>query len=226
MAPIDTWIAKQHARAKAAPAYTPLSIYGGGKEVAVTLGPDSLIPRRNDAKANLPSGIKAARAKYDPPGRKTAHFKAGHLLNCDLGGNGQSYENMTILTGSANTKMTRLDNALKRATEKLRKAYEVIYQINSRLEPDFGIDVVISVSSAKWGTLSPDKYIAKAVTIEAELVGTLGVKPVPKAISDALLQVNLQLKGANGRIINAKVRPPPPDKVPKPKLKALKAKKK
>jgi hypothetical protein len=136
---------------------------GGGRNLIVVLGPNAYEQRANDANANRPAAMKRARKQYPE-----ARFKAGHILNCDLGGIGTVDHNLTILTASANTAMTKYDNALKRAAQILKKVYEEIYKqypdANEALLQSikYGIKLNIVISQP-WGSSLPDNCIFKKI---------------------------------------------------------------
>jgi hypothetical protein len=136
---------------------------GSAKAVAL-LGPLSLQSVNSDANASLPSGIIAARTAYPH-----AYFKAGHMINACFGGNGNKSNNLTILTGSANTAMTAYDNRVKDAVEALYNLYAAFHKAKINVF-DIGtcrIKLKVEVSDDKWGDNPPESYIADEVTITA-----------------------------------------------------------
>lgn len=194
------------------------SIAAGSDHVTMTLGPTSLNYRRNDANPNLPIGIKKARQTYPDCG-----FKAGHMLNCDLGGNGENSKNLTILTKNANTAMTKYDNALKNAVSFLKNLYEALHQAatdETMLEKwaasGCGIKVTITAVGA-WGIASPDCNIANKITINAAMVkkdklttvAGYGILPAPvrTTIAAKLKTVEDEITKANGEVPNTKPAP-------------------
>lgn len=136
----------------------------GGKMVEAFLGPKSLNEMGTDANSHLPRAINKAREKYPK-----CHFKSGHILNADFGGDGNDYANMTILTASANSSMQGFDNHVRNALRLLKdfhKSYQMV-DINKYMTR---IKLVIKVSSAKWSTdVYPDNCIAKYVRCRAKL---------------------------------------------------------
>ena len=143
----------------------------GSRRVSATFGPLSWTQRANDADPSLPRGIKLAREHYPACG-----FKAGHMLNCELGGNGRRAENLTILTASANTAMTRYDNNLKRAVHYLGNLYRLLYDAGVQGMPTYCVTATIAVGE-RWGAAAPDKHITRALTIEADHEGDFQLGP-------------------------------------------------
>lgn len=203
--PLAEWLKKAEKKTNPGPTYTANKVVAAGSEmVKVTLGPLSLVQGGNDAKSTLPSGIKLARQIYPE-----CSFKAGHMLNSDLGGYGHNYKNMTILTSSANTSMTKYDNRLKDAVAYLKKLYEIYHQ--SRLDAEkLGdcIEVTISVDKKKWGTHPPDSYIAQNITLACSFVRKVDLERVEESLRNkvtaAILQIEGFIKKANGTIPNIK----------------------
>lgn len=166
---LGTWMAAVERRLYGA-IYEPRNpAKAGGKCVTASLGPKSNIPRRNDAKASLPKAITAARRKYPK-----CVFKAGHLLNCHPGGNGKDWRNMTILTSSANTKMTKLDNAVMRGVYYLEKIYEQFHAMGiPAATPTLRIWLQVRISRGMWSREEePDLYIARQVSVQARRRGS------------------------------------------------------
>ena len=178
----------------------------GGKFMQAHLGPDSFEPRRNDFKANLPAGIKAAREKYPKCG-----FRAGHLLNRNLGGNGKNPRNFTILRASAYVALLKRENAIARACRHLREMYEVL-ALKGPLVSDVSccIAVRVTVGRAKWGDEAPDSLIAQRVTIVASVLREPELAKLihdPKRLADAtgaLRRVKTEVGKANGVVVNKK----------------------
>jgi hypothetical protein len=214
----ESWIATVTA-GKTGPDYVgKTSTAAGSDHVTMTLGPTSLNYRSNDANPNLPTGIKKARETYPDCG-----FKAGHMLNCDLGGNGENSKNLTILTKNANTAMTKYDNALKNAVGFLKKLYETLHQaatdqtmLDEWAASGCGIKVTITAVGA-WGVASPDCNIANKITIDAAVIkkdkvtavtgyGTLPAQ-ARTAIAAKLKTVEDEVGKANGEVPNAKPAP-------------------
>jgi hypothetical protein len=184
--------------------YTSELRYAGSKEVRATIGPYVWVSNSGStAKSTLPPGIKGARAKY--PG---AFFKAGHMLNNNLGGNGKISSNLTILTAKANTSMTRLDNRLKDASMHLYRLYEELHRADVNNKPAVAISVKVTVSKAKWGAMPPDCYISKLIKIAANVVGrgTIDIKDAArqKAVDTALGALESAVTRANGKVFNLK----------------------
>jgi hypothetical protein len=142
-----------------------VSQQAGSSEAEAYLGPLSYTARNSDANASKPPGIIPARRSYP-----AAHFKAGHMINACFGGNGDKSNNLTILTGSANTSMTIFDNRVKDAVEALRKLYERFHlaKIEVNKIGVCRIRLRVSVSGNKWGDDPPESYIADDVTVFAE----------------------------------------------------------
>ncbi len=169
--PLEIWLRQIEANLRRVKYMLDADSEAGSKSVSVTLGPGSYMPQANDANPDLPSGIALARETYP-----ACNFKAGHMLNCDLGGNGKLAGNMTILTASANTSMTSFDNNLKYAAQYLRNLYTLLYDAGEHGNPDYCVKAVISVGE-RWGTTAPDKHIARAVTVAAKVEGGFQLDP-------------------------------------------------
>lgn len=201
----DSWIGKIEQRVRKV-TYTGISAWAGSAKVAAVLGPDSYNPRSNDADSDKPLGSKPAREKY-----RKAGFKAGHMLNCEFGGDGSSWKNLTILSARANTAMTKHDNALKRACAELKKFYEVLHKAGvDGSQLNCGIEVTIQVSSSKWGDDSPDCYIAKTITMSARITNTPNLNTLVQAVGalrearSVLQRVSGQVAQVKGTIVNPK----------------------
>ena len=206
IAPFDAWVAGIERRVRHVTCQGGAPRAAGSKLVTAHLGPDSFSPRANDANARLPPGIRAARAKYPK-----CSFKAGHMLNCNLGGNGKDSRNLTILRASANTAMTKRDNALARACQHLRKMYEALHAARAdAAQLSCCIAVRISVGKTKWGDAPPDSYITQRVKIVAGLLREPDLaKLIPDArqLADAqgaLRRVQTEVGKANGVVNNRK----------------------
>jgi hypothetical protein len=117
IAPFGPWVAGIERRIRRVHYQGDPVKAAGSKFVEARFGPGSYMPRANDANAKRPSGIRAARVKYP-----RCYFKAGHMLNCNLGGNGKNPKNLTILRSTANTSMTKHDNAIARGCEHLDRS--------------------------------------------------------------------------------------------------------
>jgi hypothetical protein len=141
-----------------------VSTAAGSYKAVAYLGPLSLHSVNSDANASLPSGIIAARRAYP-----RAYFKAGHMINACFGGNGQRSNNLTILTGSANTSMTSRDNRVKDALRELYRLFSAFQSAKIALQ-DIGrcrIRLEVRVSRNKWGANTPDSYITNRVYVRA-----------------------------------------------------------
>lgn len=138
-------------------------VAGSAKAVAL-LGPLSLLSVNSDANASLPSGIIAARLAYPK-----AYFKAGHMINACFGGDGKKSNNLTILTGSANTAMTALDNRVKDAVETLYRLFAAFHKAKIAIFNigTCNIKLEVRVSGNKWGDDPPESYIAKKISVNA-----------------------------------------------------------
>lgn len=180
IAPFDTWLAAIERRVRSVNYQGEQVKAAGSRFVQARLGPDSFVARKNDANARLPSGIRAARKKYPK-----CYFKAGHMLNCNLGGNGKNAKNLTILRSTANTSMTKHDNALGRACLHLRALYETLHAARAdAAQLACCINVRVVASKAKWGKEAPDSYIARSVLIVASV---LNEPDLDKLITDKRL---------------------------------------
>jgi hypothetical protein len=96
---------------KTGPLYSKPTIYGGGSHMYVEL-------QAGDWRAgSKPEDLEAIAQKLKsiyPRG----NWKKGHLLNQKLGGYGNR-ENLTMITGSVNTQMTKYENGLNNIKERL-----------------------------------------------------------------------------------------------------------
>jgi hypothetical protein len=166
IAPFGAWLAGIERRVRHVQYQGEPIKAAGSKFVQAHLGPDSFMPRANDAKAKLPFGIRAARTKYPK-----CYFKAGHMLNCNLGGNGKNPKNLTILRAAANTSMTKHDNAIARACGHLRSLYQALHTARAdAAQLSCCISVHVKVSKVKWGLEAPDSHITTRVTIIASVL--------------------------------------------------------
>lgn len=178
----------------------------GSKRVTATLGPELRIERANDANSSKPRTIVEAREKYPKHS-----FKAGHMLNCDLGGDGRTAGNLTILTAKANTSMTKYDNKLKTAVSKLRALYELIHKYSKAKVANSSIKVVI-VAKGKWATEVPDLHICQKVKIDVRFVRGSEIDEILRdaelddknksEIESAMQQVSSYCKKACGTVSN------------------------
>jgi hypothetical protein len=147
------------------PKYTPASKPdAGGCHSFAVLGPDAVRSTNTDADPNV---LLALARAIDTFGSKYG-FKAGHLLNAELGGDGRDPANLTILTSSANRENTSFDNALKMAVDSLRKAYEAISKLGINLEAlKYGIQVDIKTLDATWTDTYPGNCISNGLVCSA-----------------------------------------------------------
>ena len=151
------------------PAYTPeQDARAGGKVSRVVVSPAQYraVGMGTDVDSQLPKGIKLARQTYPQ-----AFFKAGHLLNADLGGDGKDADNLTILTARANRQMTAFDNNVKYALAALYNLYRESHKQDDVSFWKYGIEIEIKVSDNKWGKTSPDRFIAQAISCKATPYG-------------------------------------------------------
>lgn len=152
----------------------------GGKHSSAVLGPGALLSVNSDAVSTLPSAITAVRGAYPD-----VTFAAGHLLNAELGGDGTTARNLTILTSSANGGYKKFDNNVKHAVERLKKAYGTMNRLGIGVTAlTYGIKVDIEVNDAWWGTTYPDNCVSTGV------VGTAAVFDEPDV--QALLEATFQ----------------------------------
>ncbi|HEU0048669.1 MAG TPA: hypothetical protein VFQ43_13820, partial [Nitrososphaera sp.] len=190
------------------PSYTSESgKRAGGKVSHVVLSPSQhlAVGMGSDANSQLPNAIATARQTYPQ-----AYFKAGHLLNADLGGDGKDPSNLTILTATANSQMTAFDNPVKYALLGLYNLYKELHKDTTLdlSQFNYGIKVEIRVSDEKWGTNYPDNCIAQRIRCFATMEGKapdLLADTRAATIHQALLD-QIQLANDNGIIENT--RPP------------------
>jgi hypothetical protein len=136
----------------------------GGTKSWAQLGPNALRSMNSDADASLPSAIVAARTHYG------IGFKAGHLLNAELGGNGKDPANLTILTPSANSAHRAFDNPIKSALAELFKAYIAMVKMGIDVtELGYGIWVEVATTGEYWGTGFPDSCISTGLVCAVEV---------------------------------------------------------
>jgi hypothetical protein len=186
------------------PSYTPENNpRAGGKSSQAVLSPYAALGLvgGTDANSQLPSAITQARTLYPQ-----AFFKAGHLFNADLGGDGKDANNLTILTAAANSQMTAFDNPVKYALLGLYNLYKELHKDTTLdlSQFNYGIQVEIRVSDEKWGNTYPDNCIAQRITCQATMVGkapdlTVGTRAA--TIHQALLN-QIQFANDNGIIEN------------------------
>lgn len=138
-----------------------------------------------------------------------AYFKAGHLLNADLGGDGKDPGNMTILTARANSQMTAFDNNVKYVLAVLHNLYKEMHQQEDVSTWTYGIEVKISVSAEKWGMAYPDNCIAQSLTATVAPYGQASAFPNgtrAHTLHQTFLKY-INFANANGTISNAKPLP-------------------
>jgi hypothetical protein len=148
----------------------------GGKHSSAILGPGALLSANSDAVSTLPAAIRSVRRAYPEE-----TFAAGHLLNAELGGDGTTAKNLTILTSSANGGYKNFDNNVKSAVGQLKKAYASMNKLGidvSKLK--YGIQVDVTVNDDWWGEDYPDNCVSTGV------VGTAVVSGEPDV--DALFE--------------------------------------
>ncbi|MEU8192264.1 hypothetical protein AB0C10_00620 [Microbispora amethystogenes] len=141
----------------------------GGKRITVILGPGAYLESRTDAKpdpeSDFANALKAAKELYPE-----ANFKAGHLLNHSLGGDGTKVGNLTILAHSANSSNNSYDNQIKNGVGSLDKAYQEINSLGLDIGAlKYGIRVTVTVDDSTWGDTYPDNCISTGLTLTAEV---------------------------------------------------------
>lgn len=185
----------------------------GGQKATAKLGPNSLLSSNSDANSKLPKGKKEAEEKY-----KTVSFKSGHLLNHECGGDGNDSANLTILTASANTTHSALEQNLKKSVEELKKLYRYMYDYPLpdltifKKWTDTGPYIAVTVwVEGQWGRDIPDSYIAQTLRMKAELhnsdvVADLLIDDPHKnrQIIESIRTIRNFLANANGAVMNKK----------------------
>ena len=133
------------------------------------------------------------------------------MLNCNLGGNGKNPKNLTILRSTANTSMTKHDNAIARGCENLRSLYQALHA--ARVDAttlSCCISVRIVTNKAKWGTATPDSYITTRVMItgavlhEPDLDTLITDQRLLAQAKSALLRVKAEVNKGCGAVLNRK----------------------
>lgn len=173
-------------------------LWAGGKHSSATLGPGCLLSANSDADPDLPRAIAKAREEY--PGLS---FKAGHLLNAELGGDGKDAANITILTATANSSHRAFDNPIKKAVAELRKAYVAMGRLGIDVTTlNYGIQVDIEIDDDRWGDDFPDNCIAEGlnctagVSNEPDVDNLLGTKFPDEADRPTRWRANLAAANA------------------------------
>jgi hypothetical protein len=137
----------------------------GGTRSWATLGPNALRSMKSDADSSLPTAI--ARARFD----HGIDFKAGHLLNAELGGDGKNPANLTILTPSANSAHRAFDNPIKLAVAELYKAYIAMVKLGIDVEElGYGIEIAVETTGQYWGVAYPDDCITTGLSCDVNVV--------------------------------------------------------
>ncbi|MBB4905475.1 hypothetical protein [Actinophytocola algeriensis] len=164
------------------PAYTPAARPGaGGAQSTVVLGPGGYVSMNSDADRTAIPAILAA--ETDHPGHT---FKAGHLLNAELGGSGSDPDNLIILTTAANNAQRAFDDPIKASIQTtLTHAYTAMNNMGLDVTTiGYGISLTITANASYWsnnpahgGYAVPDGF-----TCTAAVVG----EPVPAHLEAAL----------------------------------------
>jgi hypothetical protein len=189
------------------PAYTAAARPGaGGAQSTVVLGPGGYVSKNSDADRTAIPAILAAETGY--PGHT---FKAGHLLNAELGGSGSDPGNLMILTTAANSAQRAFDDPIKASVQTtLTHAYTAMNNMGIDVTTiGYGIFLTITANASYWsnnpadgGYAVPDGFTCTAAivgepvpaTLEATLTGLYGPTRVA---THANLMVTL-----NGHIAN------------------------
>ena len=122
------------------PDYQSNNPYEGGLLSSAILGPDCLDgvgALGSITQEDCPGAIVDARKAY------LGTFYSGHLLNAEFGGTGDA-ENVTVLTGQANSAHKNFDNPVKGAVRLLKKIYDALWdQRVDTIHLRYGIEVTI-----------------------------------------------------------------------------------
>ena len=202
------WLASLHLKYADRPTYKGASEKkAGGSEVKAKLGPKSNKGMGTDANPKLPRGIEEVRKKFP---KET--WIAGHLLNADVGGDGNEPNNMAVLTSSTNALMKSQESALKDGVDYLSKVYEAIHAAGI-FDPK-EISISVTVTATHHDSLPfPDCYIARTIKQNASLnnknsfsIGDIKLGEenrkgkLLKDITDALDKVTAALNKANDSV--------------------------
>jgi hypothetical protein len=165
----------------------------GGKHSSVVLGPDGLSEMGSDANSNLPSAITAVRKRYP-----ASTFYAGHVLNADLGGNGQNAANMTVLISTANSANKNFDNRIKEAVNSLDKAYTLLRLAGIGVN-GYGVRVDVRTEATTWGPDYPDNCVTTGLILQAAVVHEPDVEDTPanQGVIDKMDEVQNFVAAAN-----------------------------
>jgi hypothetical protein len=153
--------------------------WAGGKCSTATLGPAALKEMGSDSDPKKPAAIERARQEYG------IRFISGHLLNAELGGDGNNSDNLTILTPTANSNHKGFDNPVKEAIRGLRKVYEILLKYKVELENvKYGIKVSIATKDIVWAENYPGNCISNGLTCTAEVVKAETVTELHSCLDD------------------------------------------
>lgn len=178
------------------PQYITSPIWGastptdGGTSMSVVLGP-AASQSVNYGSKPLPGTpgamtfLKTLNPEY--------HWKAGHLLNDNLGGHGVA-RNLTPLSVKANRRHATLEGRVKRAID-------VAWRIrNDDPQYWYGVRYKVTVSVARLGAAHPLNHAPASITVKAKPVKV--TKNLPRIITD-LTDINpMHFKAFNLTITN------------------------
>ena len=154
----------------------PISKHFGGSRMEVTLGIGALnaVDNTGERKTNNRPGIMRTLLQDEGQAPETRKWwKAGHLLNADFGGTGQTY-NLTPLTAAANSAHEEWETKLRTSLEILRQTLERTGRLD--LKNHVGIKFVVEVNQ-------------DLTTAEIFKGGKVTEKEVPGGISGSIQMV-------------------------------------
>jgi len=135
----------------------------GGSRMTVVLGPKSC-ESTNRGTATTPGSIKRLMNKLKEEAGDM-NWKAGHLLNQDMGGSGTDTLNLTPLSGTANATHSGYENRIKKSCGQIGTYHEM----NPGETHWYGIRYTVTVADTPLGD-GVLKNAASHITVDAQLV--------------------------------------------------------
>jgi hypothetical protein len=168
----------------------PISRHLGGSRMEVTLGIGALnaVDNTGEKKTNKRPGIMRTLLQDEGKTPQTRKWwKAGHLLNADFGGTGQTY-NLTPLTAAANSAHEEWETKLRASLDILRQTLERTGRLD--LKNHVGIKFVVEVNQAM-------------TTAEIFKGGKATEKEVPGGVSGSIQLVSLNQQAISDDALKA-----------------------
>lgn len=199
-----------------APAVQAAGYWMGGQSLQVRLGPRYNGEVRGDAKTyGKPYAL--ADAKTNHPALK---FVSGHILNGEMGGNGNDVEHVTILSHNANMAQKGFDQRIKAAQHALHQFYTYL----GGLSPvggqnfidalDYGIDIDIQLVGGTLGPNYPENCVSSQMTFTAAVANepnlatwlvVANFQRIPPSagtfLAARIAEVQTAVNGANGFVV-------------------------